>query len=140
MTNFKLRIITPERVVHEDTIESITAPGADGEMTVLYNHMPLFSLLKEGAVTIRKDSDDSYFSIGRGYLETNGREVNLLVSRAFGQDELDVQAVEKARIEAERRLKEAPAGEERHAAMLQLRRSLIDLKVLKLRKRRVVVQ
>lgn len=131
MKLFSLRIITPKKVVLEDEVSAITAPGSDGELTVLYNHMPLFALLNEGVVTVRKDRDESFFSIGGGYVETTGKEVNLLVSRAYHQDEIDEREVEKARIEAEKRLKEAPSEEARHSAMLQLRRSLVDLKVIR---------
>jgi F-type H+-transporting ATPase subunit epsilon len=136
MTLLQLRIITPKAVVLEEEIESITAPGADGEVTVLARHVPLFLLLKEGVVTIRKDGDENFFSIGGGYLETNGKQVNLLVSRAFGQDQIDQKEVEAARAKAEQDLKDAPTEEARHNAMLSLRRSMIDLKVLGKIKRR----
>lgn len=135
MNKFHLRIITPKRVVLEEEAESITAPAAGGEITVLYQHTPLFSLLKEGVVTVRKDRDESHFSIGGGYLETNGKEVNVLVSRAYHQDEIDEKEIEAARKKAEEDLKTAKTEEERHEAMLTLRRSIVDLKVLKKRRR-----
>ena len=133
MHQFNLRIITPKRIVAEVEVVSVTAPGVGGEFTVLFNHMPLFSLLKEGVVTVRTDGDESFFSIGGGDLETTGKEVNLLVSRAYGQDEIDEKEVEKARMEAERLVKEAPSEVERKQALEQFRRSVVDLKVLKMK-------
>lgn len=122
-------------MVLEKEAESVTVPGSGGELTVLYNHAPLFTLLKEGVVTVRLGSDESFFSIGGGYLETNGREVNLLVSRAYGQDEIDEKEIAAARQKAESDLKTVKTDEERHEAMQTLRRSIIDLKVLKKRRR-----
>lgn len=137
MTILHLRIITPKKVVLEDEIESITAPGSEGELTVLPRHVALFTMLKEGVVTIRTKGDETLFSIGGGYLETNGKEVNVLVSRAYHQDEIDEKEVETARLDAEKLIKEAPTDALRHEAMTSLRRSIIDLKVLRRRKKSV---
>lgn len=136
MKSFKLQIITPKKVVLRDKVDSVTAPSSTGEITILYNHTPLFSLLKEGVVKIKKGGDETYLSIGGGYLETTGKEVNLLVSRAAGQDEIDETAVKRARDEAEKLLRESKTEAERHEAMATLRRSFIDLKILKFRKKK----
>ena len=131
-----LKIITPKKIVFQEEAEAVTAPSAMGEITILYNHVPLFSLLKEGVVKIKKEGEEYYFSIGGGYLETTGKEVNLLVSRAYGQDELDEESIRKAKEKAEKLLKESKTKEERHQAIAALRRSFIDLKVLRFKKRR----
>lgn len=131
MSSLKLKILTPQKIVAEKEISSITAPGADGELTVLPRHISLFTLLKEGVVKIRSDAEESFFSIGGGYLETNGKEVTLLVSRAFHQDEIDEAEVHKAKEKAERLIAETSDEHERTEALHVLRRSLIDLKVLK---------
>lgn len=133
---FKLKIITPKKIVLQDEITSVTAPSASGEITILYNHLPLFSLLKEGVVKVKKNGDESYFSIGGGYIETTGKEVNLLVSRAYGQNEIDEEAVKKAQEEAKKKIQTAKTDEERQEAMASFRRSFIDLKVLQKYKHR----
>lgn len=131
---FKLRIITPKKVVYEEEVISVTAPSASGEITILQKHVPLFSLLKEGAIKVKKENDETFFSIGGGYLETNRKETNILVSRAYHQDEIDEELVKKAKESAEKLVKESKTKEERHEAMMSLHRSLIDLKVLKHRR------
>jgi F-type H+-transporting ATPase subunit epsilon len=114
-----------------DEVYSVTAPGMAGELTILPTHIPLFAVLKEGVVTIRKEKDESLFSIGGGYIETDGKTLHLLVSRAFGQDELDEKDIEEARKKAEKLLSETKDETERQHAMQALRRSFIDMKVLK---------
>jgi F-type H+-transporting ATPase subunit epsilon len=133
---FKLQIITPKKIVLEEEVDSVTAPSSTGEITILYNHIPLFSLLNEGVVKIKKGSDESHFSIGGGYIETTGKEVNLLVSRVYHQDQIDEAAVKKAREEAEKLLKESKTEEERNKAMATLRRSFIDLKLLRFKRKK----
>ncbi|MBI1863153.1 F0F1 ATP synthase subunit epsilon, partial [Candidatus Microgenomates bacterium] len=53
-----LRVITPKKVVLDEEVASVTAPGAEGEMTILPRHSHLFSQLKEGIVTIRRKNGE----------------------------------------------------------------------------------
>jgi F-type H+-transporting ATPase subunit epsilon len=125
-----LKIITPKKVVFEDTIDEITVPGFDGELTILPKHVALFSMLKEGIVTILKGREETLFSIGGGYVETDGKQVSVLVSRAFGQDEIDEAEIKKAQKQAEELLSKNITEQERKDAMQLLRRSTVDLQLL----------
>lgn len=131
----KLRIITPKKMVLEEEIEAVTLPSVEGEITILPNHVSLFSLLKEGVVKIKYEKKEDFLAIGGGYVETNGEYVNILVSRAYGQDEINQTATEKAIKEAGENLKKAKTTEERMQAASLLRRSIVDLKLLKKRRR-----
>ncbi len=131
-----LRIITPRKIVFEEEINSITVPSADGEITVLPRHTKLFSLLNEGVITIRKNGEEYYLAIGGGFLETDGKEISLLVSRAQGQAEIDEKLTEKALKDAEKLVAESKSEEQRHEATALLRRSTVDLKLLRKQKRR----
>lgn len=125
-----LKIITPRKVVFEEEIEALTAPGSEGELTVLPKHAPLFTMLDEGVVWIQTTDGEEFYSIGGGYLETDGLTLNLLVSRAYGQDEIDVERVKQAKHDAEKLLETAVHEHEREQILRELRRSIIDLKVI----------
>lgn len=130
-----LRIITPKKVVLEQDVDSVTAPGADGEFTVLPEHSKLFSLLKEGIVMIKSGKNEDFLAIGSGYLETDGSELTILVARAYGQDEIDVKITEEAIKSAQTLVARAKDRVERETATMLLRRSIIDQKLLKKRRR-----
>lgn len=134
MATIHIKIITPKKIIFEDDIESITVPSSQGEITVLPHHANLFSLLADGIVTVRKSGSEEYFSIGSGYLETNGSNVTILVSRAYGQDEIDQELTEKAKKEATQILSESKNMQDRQEATNMLRKSMIDSKLLKKRK------
>ncbi len=121
----------------EQDVQSVTAPSVEGEITVLPRHMRLFSMLKEGIVKIKKDKQEDFLAIGGGYLQTDGKDINLLVSRAYGQNEINQELTEKAIREAEKLLKEAKTEGERHEAATLLRRSVVDMNLLKKRRRPV---
>jgi len=135
MDTLHLRIITPKKIVLEKEIFSITLPTKEGEITILPRHANLFSILEEGIMKIKYDNDEDYLAIGGGYLETDGKNVNVLVSRAYGQDEIDEKIIEEAKKQAEKLLEQAKTDEERQKAVALLRRSLIDTKLIKKRKR-----
>src|SRR3989338_6831036 len=88
-----LKIITPQKIALEDDVIAVTAPSTQGEITILPRHVNLFTQLVEGIIKIKPEK---YLAIGGGYLETDGEEINILVSRAYGQNEIDSEQTQKA--------------------------------------------
>lgn len=123
-------------MVREEEISSITLPAYDGEITVLPNHQPLLSLLVEGIVTLRRGTKEESLAIGGGYIETNGKTMKLLVSRAYGQDEIDEKLTADAVERAKKLIQESADPTNKAEAEALMRRSLIDSKLIKRRKAR----
>jgi F-type H+-transporting ATPase subunit epsilon len=125
--------------VEEEDIYSLSAPTVDGDVTILPRHTKFFSLLKEGIVkyVTQKDEED-YLAIGGGYIETDGKSLTILVSRAYGQNEIDEQLTKKAIDQAEKTLRESKDRVSVQEARATLRRSVIDMKLVKRRKNRTV--
>jgi len=138
MNSLRLKVITPRKIVIDKQVNSVTVPTADGEITILPHHVHLFSLLIEGIVKIKDAGNEDDLAIGGGYLETNGETVTILVSRAYGQGEIDRDLTDKAVEEAKNILSKSTDEKERAEAMSILRRSVIDSKLMKRRKARPV--
>lgn len=137
MAEIELKVITPTKVVKTEMVTSVTAPGQEGELTVLARHQNTFVLLKEGIITIRKPSvEDEFLAIGGGYLETDGKQVSILVSAAYGQEEINREQVEKAIEQAKKVINETKDKQEQAAAIASLRKSELSLKLLQKRRRR----
>ncbi len=137
MKTLHLKIITPKKVAIEEDVLSVTVPSEAGEMTILPRHMGIFTLLVEGIIKIKKPDGEDFLSIGGGYLQTDGNDLNILVSRAYGQEQIDQNLTEKAIEEAKKIISQTKDKEQRIEAASMLRRSIIDLKLLKKRKRKV---
>ncbi len=137
MHQINLKIITPNKIVLEEKINSINAPSVEGEITILPRHQHLFAQLAEGIVKIKKDTDEDYLAIGGGFLQTDGEEVNLLVSRAYGQSEINEELTQAALEQAKKLVKESQDKQQQQEAIAILKRSIIDLKLLKKRKKRL---
>jgi len=135
MDKLHLKVITPKKIVFEDDVLSVSTPTKKGEITILPKHTKLFVMLDEGVIKIRKERSEDLLAIGGGYLETNGKELTILVSKSYGQDEIDQELTEKAVSEAKKIISRARDQSERQKAIITLRRSLIDIKLLKKRKK-----
>lgn len=134
MLTLHLRVITPKKIVLEVDVKSVSVPSEEGEITILPRHTNLFSLLKEGIIKIKTETKEDFLAIGGGYLETDGKEANVLVARAYGQDEIDEDLTAKAIDEAKKILAEARDNQQLVEGATLLRKSLIDMKLIKKRK------
>ncbi len=135
MAKLKLIIITPKNIALEKEIDGVTVPSTEGEMTILPRHINLFALLEEGVVHYWTGEDGEYLAIGGGYVETDGEEVKLLVSKAYGQEAIDIEQTQEALVDAKERMKSAKSEDARKEVSSLLRRSIVDSKLLKKKRR-----
>lgn len=133
MTNVKkieFKIVTPERVVFEDTVDAVILPTVDGEITVLPHHIPLVSLLSAGVLRIKKGAEETPLAVSSGVIEVDGKRVVVLADTAERADELEEEKIEKARQAAQKLMAEKRTDAEGFAeATAALERELARLKV-----------
>ena len=53
-TQLKLKIITPEKTVFEEMVDSVTIPTTEGEIGVFPMHIPLVSALASGDIVAKR--------------------------------------------------------------------------------------
>jgi F-type H+-transporting ATPase subunit epsilon len=49
MATLKLEIVTPEAKTYSEDVDMVTLPGAEGEMGIYPNHVPLMTRLAPGS-------------------------------------------------------------------------------------------
>lgn len=132
---FELKIVTPEKVLYRDTIESVSVMTADGEITVLANHLPIISAIVPGELRIKKNGETSFFSVTRGVLEMDGKTVTLLTDAAERAEVIDEKRAEEARERAQKLMSEKRGDAEGYAdAVAEMERALSRVRIA--RKRR----
>ncbi len=134
--NFLLEIITPERKVFSQEVESVVVPTSRGATGVLAHHAALFSSLVEGEIKIAASGKEYFLAIGGGFMEVRKTAVSILVSRAYHADELNEAEIKRAKEAAREAIKKGIKGEELAVAQAVLRRSLLEERVLRRRKHR----
>ena len=55
--NFKIEIISPEKIIFSDEIQIATLPAYEGDMSILKDHIPIITLLRPGILRIQKNSN-----------------------------------------------------------------------------------
>lgn len=137
MSTFPLEIVTPERIAYANQVDRVSVPSSMGTLGILHRHAPLFAQLTEGEVKIVKDDQEFFLAIGGGYIEVTKKKVMILVTRALHAHELNEQEILKAKQVAEEALKQTPTGEISITAEAALRQSLIDLKLLRRKRKKL---
>ena len=74
-----LKIVSPEKVVFEGGVESVSVPGTVCPFVILKNHAPIISSLVEGNVSYVAEDGKHSISITGGFVEVQKNEVRLCV-------------------------------------------------------------
>jgi len=132
----QLQIVTPERQVYSDTVDSVQLPGSEGELGVLPHHAPLVSTLGVGELRFRKDGIEESFAIVGGFLQVRPDRVVVLAETADLASDIDLEKAQEARREAERALESGfHEGADLSAARAQLQQALLRIRVAERRYR-----
>ena len=68
--NFKLEIISPEKVIFSDNVTMVTLPSYEGDMSILKHHIPIITFLRPGIIKIQKNGENfEEFFIQEGTVE-----------------------------------------------------------------------
>ena len=100
----KLEIVTPERLVFDETVDGVTLPGSEGELGVLPHHAPLVSTLGVGELHIRSGGNEEWFAIVGGFVQVLPDKVVVMAETADMASEIDLEKAAEARRDAERAL------------------------------------
>ena len=69
----KLEIISPEAVLLEADVSSVSVPGVNGEFQMLENHAPIVSVLKEGFVKFEGVNPQFNDEVKSKFTQTDGK-------------------------------------------------------------------
>ncbi|MCD4705231.1 ATP synthase F1 subunit epsilon [bacterium] len=102
MKLIKFEIVTPEKIILKEMIQSLTVPTKEGVITVLPKHIPLIGILVPGVAHIKKEDDTlEIFSVSSGFIEVLRDKIVILADTAERADEIDADRAEEARAKAE---------------------------------------
>jgi len=124
----ELQIVTPERHVLEETVQSVELPGKEGYLGILPGHAPLLTELGAGVLTYRREAVTHTLSVIRGYAEVLPGRVIVLAEFSERAEEIDVERSRAARDRAKSDLaKAAPGDADWQRASFALERALACL-------------
>jgi F-type H+-transporting ATPase subunit epsilon len=129
MATLKLEIVTPETTAYSEDVEMVTLPGAEGELGVYPNHVPLLTTLNPGELRVLKGGKETFLAIGEGFVEITGTSVSVLTDMALDVSAIDENAAEAAVARAKAAMKEDLGAEEIASVQASLSKALAQLHV-----------
>ncbi len=99
-----LEIVTPEKKVYSDTVDSVILPTDQGEINVLPGHQPLMSLLVSGELEATRNGHREYLAVDNGFIRVLHDTVSVITEAAIDVQEINLAEVEEARKRAEQAL------------------------------------
>jgi F-type H+-transporting ATPase subunit epsilon len=97
----KLKIVTPERILHESEIDQITLPVLDGQVTILPDHRNYIAGLKAGEIVFKSEGKEVIMATSGGFIEFQNNTLNVLADTAENAGEIDLARAEEAKKRAE---------------------------------------
>ena len=127
----KCDIVSARHQLFSGDVTSCVVMGAGGQLGIYPRHTPLMTVLKPGAVRVRKaDQEEITFIIGGGILEVMPHLITVLADTAIRADDIDEAAARRAKAEAERELQSRTEHMEIAEAQAKLAEAVAQLRAL----------
>ena len=133
---FQLEIITAERVLFEGEVETVVAPGSEGELGVLPHHAAVMTMLQSGELRYRIRGDEWYLSVTGGFMDIRGDHVVVLADAAEHVDEIDEDRAQEAMSRARERMASRGEDVDLERALQSLRRATVRIDIARRRRAR----
>ena len=114
--SFKFELVSPERLLVSEEVESVVIPGADGEFTVLAQHAPMMTSIRPGVVTVIANGKSDRYVIFGGFADVMPESCTVLAEAATHVDDIDHASLESRIKDAREDLEDAQSDEHRQRA------------------------
>lgn len=127
-----LEIVTPEKIVVSQEVDSVVAPGTDGEFGVLPGHIHFLTGIVPGELRYNTGTGKESMAVTTGFAEVSNDKVSILVDAAEKTSEIDAERARQAMERARERLGKDRGAEDIDAlrAEAALRRAIVRIRVI----------
>jgi F-type H+-transporting ATPase subunit epsilon len=137
---FRFQLVALSGKKFDDDVYEVVLPTMDGEIGVLENHMPLFSVATNGSIAVRRDQKDSdtardFYACSGGAINVADNTLRVLVDEADRAEDINESETEKALERAKKMKAEAKDEVSLEHAQTLVDRSEVRLQVAGLKRR-----
>lgn len=114
---YKFELVSPERLLVSEDVESVVIPGTEGEMTVMAKHAPVMSTVKPGVVTVKPIAGgEQKFVVFGGFADILPERCTLLAESAVPVGDINKDDLARRIQDAKEDLADAKNDEDRTRA------------------------
>jgi len=127
-----LEIVTPEKIVVSQEVDSVVAPGTEGEFGVLQGHIHFLTGIVPGELRYNTGAGKESMTVTTGFAEVSNDKVSILVDAAEKTSEIDAERARQAMERARERLGKDRRSEDIDTlrAEAALRRAIVRIRVV----------
>ena len=105
--NFKIEIISPEKIVFSEDAKMVTLPSYEGDMSILKHHISIITFLRPGIIKVQKNKGDfDEFFIQDGTVEYFNDNLVVLSASAINVKNLSKEFLDKLNKNTQEKLAE----------------------------------
>ena len=128
MSEYRLKIVTPDRLAFDGLAERMVARTTTGDVCILARHTEYITPLAIGIVKVKSEGVWRTASCSGGTLVVTGGEATIITDAFEWSDEIDIERAERAKEKAEERMKNNSTEFEFKLAELKLKRAVNRIK------------
>jgi len=128
--SLNVRVITPDKVVWDATVDELILPSSTGQLGVLTDHAPLLTALDIGVMKLKSGTEWTSIVIMEGFAEVEDNTVTILCNGAEEGNSIDLST---AQAELERLtlvVDEVTTKKEKIEATIELRKAKARLQAV----------
>jgi F-type H+-transporting ATPase subunit epsilon len=133
MATLKVQLVTPQRPVLQEEVDSLSCPTTEGQITVLPGHAELVATLRSGELIARQGNNEHNIHVAGGFVQVRpDNEIIILADAAEHFYEIDEQRAREAHARAQELLRKTNLSDEEYAtAAASLERNLTRLNIVR---------
>lgn len=128
---FKLKIITPERVFFEGDADMVEFNTTEGEVGIYKNHIPMTMIIDPGILTITNGEKVRNAALHAGFVEILQESITILAEVIEWPEEINMNRAEAAKERAEERIHSKDPKTNMAMAETALHRALARIHIMK---------
>ncbi|HKM03291.1 MAG TPA: ATP synthase F1 subunit epsilon [Lachnospiraceae bacterium] len=128
---FKLKIITPERVFFEGDADMVEFNTTEGEVGIYKNHIPMTMIIDPGILTITNGEKVRNAALHAGFVEILQESITILAEVIEWPEEINMNRAEAAKERAEKRIHSKDPKTNMAMAETALHRALARIHIMK---------
>lgn len=130
MKKILLTVVSQEEQLLKTEVDQITAPTVEGEITILPNHIALFSKLKTGILVYFEDEIENNMVVSNGFITVSpNSEVTVMVDSATIDRNISVSKAEEAVKAAKEAITKTSDQRELLMAEASLKKALLEIRI-----------
>ncbi len=128
---YRLRVVTPERIFYEGDVEMVEFNTTEGQIGVLPGHIPLTVIIRPGILVITEPEGVKEAALHAGFAEILPEGITILAEIVEWPEEIDENRAEAALQRARERIANRDTQTDLARAETALQRAMARIEVLK---------